>query len=164
MGSPQQRISPSKESRSRPIRNSKTQENQDLPTAFLQNRILARVKSQRQINRFRILHGRLVRTIHRVDTLGVYRDVRRQTRQTRWYSERKIRELRTEDAHTRQGPGPAESARKCFRAQAEISIDRRLLVIILETRKRSVLEAIELVGRLSLVGNHVRVTRTWMRP
>src|SRR3954447_25086956 len=59
MGSPQQRISPSKESRSRPIRNSKTQENQDLPTAFLQNRILARVKSLRQINRFRILHGRL---------------------------------------------------------------------------------------------------------
>src|SRR3954471_21647469 len=59
MGSPQQGISPSKESRSRPIRNSKTQENQDLPTAFLQNRILARVKSQRQINRFRILHGRL---------------------------------------------------------------------------------------------------------
>src|SRR4051794_11320120 len=40
MGSPQQRISPSKESRSRPIRNSKTQENQDLPTAFLQNQIL----------------------------------------------------------------------------------------------------------------------------
>src|SRR4051812_232834 len=59
MGTPQQRISPSKESRSRQIRKLKTQENQDLPTAFLQNRILARVKSQRQINRFRILHGRL---------------------------------------------------------------------------------------------------------
>jgi hypothetical protein len=39
--------------------NPKTQENQDLPTAFLQNRILAHVKSQRRINRFRILHGRL---------------------------------------------------------------------------------------------------------
>src|SRR5258705_11835256 len=50
---------PSKESRSRQIRNPKTQENQDLPTAFLQNRILAHVKSQRRINRFRILHGRL---------------------------------------------------------------------------------------------------------
>src|SRR4051794_34094421 len=60
MGTPQQRISPSKESRSRQIRKLKTQENQDLPTAFLQNRILARVKSQRQINRFRILHGRLI--------------------------------------------------------------------------------------------------------
>src|SRR4051794_15517122 len=59
MGTPQQRISPSKESRSRQIQKLKTQENQDLPTAFLQNRILARVKSQRQINRFRILHGRL---------------------------------------------------------------------------------------------------------
>src|SRR5207342_3061421 len=58
MGSPQQRISPSKESRSRQIRNPKTQENQDLPTAFLQNRILAHVKSPRRINRFRILHGR----------------------------------------------------------------------------------------------------------
>src|SRR6476620_11174434 len=58
MGSPQQRISPSKESRSRQIRNPKTQENQDLPTAFLQNRILAHVKSQRRINRFRILHRR----------------------------------------------------------------------------------------------------------
>ena len=42
----------------RQIRNPKTQENQDLPTAFLQNRILAHVKSQRWINRFRILHGR----------------------------------------------------------------------------------------------------------
>src|SRR6478672_186503 len=61
MGSPQQRISPPRESRSRQIRNSKTQENQDLPTAFLQNRILAHVKSQRRINRFRILHGRLLR-------------------------------------------------------------------------------------------------------
>src|SRR5258705_1849694 len=58
MSSPQQRISPSKESRSRQIRNPKTQENQDLPTAFLQNRILAHVKSQRRINRFRILHRR----------------------------------------------------------------------------------------------------------
>src|SRR3954447_10371034 len=60
MGTPQQRISPSKESRSRQIQKLKTQENQDLPTAFLQNRILAPVKSQRQINRFRILHGRLL--------------------------------------------------------------------------------------------------------
>jgi hypothetical protein len=39
-------------------RNAKMQDNQDLPTAFLQNRILAHVKSQRRINRFRILHGR----------------------------------------------------------------------------------------------------------
>src|SRR6516162_7147959 len=61
MGSPQQRISPSKESRSRQIRNPKTQENQHLPTAFLHNRILTHVKSQRQINRFRILHGRRLR-------------------------------------------------------------------------------------------------------
>src|SRR5579863_108497 len=57
--SPQQRISPSKESRSRQIRNPKTQENHCPPTAFLQNRILAQVKSPRRINRFRILHGRL---------------------------------------------------------------------------------------------------------
>src|SRR4029079_6815382 len=60
MGSPQQRISPSKESRRRQIRNPKTQENHHPPTAFLQNRILAHVKSPRRINRFRILHGRLV--------------------------------------------------------------------------------------------------------
>src|SRR5882724_4618140 len=59
MGSPQQRISPSKESRSVQIRNPKTQENRDPPPAFLQNRILAQVKSSRQINRFQILHGRL---------------------------------------------------------------------------------------------------------
>src|SRR4029078_5198325 len=64
MGSPQQRISPSKESRSRQIRNPKTQENRHPPTAFLQNRILAHVKSPRQINRFRILHGRLLKTTH----------------------------------------------------------------------------------------------------
>src|SRR5258705_12085067 len=40
--------------------NPKTQENQHLPTAFLHNRILAHVKSQRRINRFRILHGRQI--------------------------------------------------------------------------------------------------------
>src|SRR5713101_7389646 len=38
---------------------SKMQENRDPPPAFLQNRILAQAKSQRHINRFRILHGRL---------------------------------------------------------------------------------------------------------
>ena len=42
-----------------PNPDSKKQENQDLPTAFLQNRILAHVKSQRRISRFRILRGRL---------------------------------------------------------------------------------------------------------
>ena len=36
------------------------QENQDPPPAFLQNPILAQLKLQRCINRFRILHGRLV--------------------------------------------------------------------------------------------------------
>jgi hypothetical protein len=50
---------PSRESRSAEIRNPKTQENRDPPTAFLQNRILAQLKSPRRINRFRILHGQL---------------------------------------------------------------------------------------------------------
>src|SRR4029077_20928943 len=63
--SPPQRISPSKESRSRQIRNPKTQENHYQPTAFLQNRILAQVKSPRRINRFRILHGRLTNPIRK---------------------------------------------------------------------------------------------------
>src|SRR5437016_5647671 len=48
-----------KESRTPPIGNPKTQENQHPPPAFLQNRILDQLKSQRQINRFRILHRRL---------------------------------------------------------------------------------------------------------
>src|SRR5437762_2791352 len=52
---------PSKESRSAEIRNPKMQENPDPPPAFLQNRILDQLQSQRQINRFRILHGRLLR-------------------------------------------------------------------------------------------------------
>src|SRR5205085_9216007 len=47
-----------KESRTPPIGNPKTQENQHPPPAFLQNRILDQLKSQRQINRFRILHRR----------------------------------------------------------------------------------------------------------
>ena len=37
---------------------SQTQENRDPSPAFLQNRMLAHVKSQRRINHFRILHGR----------------------------------------------------------------------------------------------------------
>src|SRR6516162_587348 len=57
--SPRQRISPSKESRIPQIGNPKPQENQHTHPAFLQNRLLAQVKSSRSINRFRILHGRL---------------------------------------------------------------------------------------------------------
>jgi hypothetical protein len=57
--SPLQRISPSKESRTAQIGNPKTQENRNQHTAFLQNRILAQIKSQQSINDFRILHGRL---------------------------------------------------------------------------------------------------------
>src|SRR5215472_4236780 len=56
--SPRQRISPSKESRTAQIGNPETQENLGAHPAFLQNRLLARVKSSRSINRFRILHGR----------------------------------------------------------------------------------------------------------
>jgi hypothetical protein len=56
--SPQQRISPSKESRTTQIGNPKTQENRDEHRAFLQNRILVQIKSPRSINDFRILHGR----------------------------------------------------------------------------------------------------------
>ena len=52
------RISPARESRTVQIRNPKTQENRNLRPAFLQNRILVQVKTQRQINHFRILHGR----------------------------------------------------------------------------------------------------------
>src|SRR5258708_6397856 len=59
MVSPQQRISPSKESRTAQIGNPKTQENRNEHMAFLQNRILAQIKSQRSINDFQILHGRL---------------------------------------------------------------------------------------------------------
>jgi hypothetical protein len=50
-----------KESRTPPIGNPKTQENQHPHPALLQNRILDQLKSQRQINRFRILHRRLER-------------------------------------------------------------------------------------------------------
>src|SRR5262245_43347133 len=59
IGLPQQRISPSKESRTTQIGNPKPQENRHAHPAFLQNRLLAQVKSSRSINRFRILHGRL---------------------------------------------------------------------------------------------------------
>jgi len=48
-----------KESRTAQIGNPKTQENRDEHGAFLQNRILAQIKSQRSINGFQILHGRL---------------------------------------------------------------------------------------------------------
>src|SRR5262249_20948450 len=60
---PRQRISPSKESRTAQIGNPKPQENPHAHPAFLQNRLLAQVKSSRSINRFRILHGRL---LHRI--------------------------------------------------------------------------------------------------
>ena len=53
--SPRQRISPSKESRTAQIGNPKPQENRHANPAFLQNRLLAQVKSSRSINRFRIL-------------------------------------------------------------------------------------------------------------
>src|SRR5262245_37802293 len=53
-----QRISPSKESRTAQIGNPKPQENRHAYPAFLQNRLLAQVKSSRSINRFLILHGR----------------------------------------------------------------------------------------------------------
>src|SRR5262245_64188075 len=53
--SPRQRISPSKESQTAQIGNPKPQENPLAHTAFLQNRLLAQVKSSRSINRFRIL-------------------------------------------------------------------------------------------------------------
>src|SRR5215471_19164660 len=61
--SPRQRISPSKESRTAQIGNPETQENLGAHPAFLQNRLLARVKSSQSINRFRILHGRLSRLL-----------------------------------------------------------------------------------------------------
>jgi hypothetical protein len=38
--------------------NPETQENSNAQPAFLQNRILAQIKSRRWFNRFRILHGR----------------------------------------------------------------------------------------------------------
>src|SRR5256714_2913414 len=59
IGLPRQRISPSKESRTAQIGNPKPQENPHAHPAFLQNRLLAQVKSSRSINRFLILHGRL---------------------------------------------------------------------------------------------------------
>src|SRR5262245_11600457 len=59
--SPRQRTSPSKESPTAPTGNSKPQENTLAHPAFLQNRLLAQVKSSRSINRFRILHGRLTK-------------------------------------------------------------------------------------------------------
>src|SRR2546423_1837877 len=58
IGLPRQRISPSKESRTAQIGNPKPQENPHAHPAFLQNRLLAQVKSSRSINRFLILHGR----------------------------------------------------------------------------------------------------------
>jgi hypothetical protein len=57
--SPRQRISPSKESRTAQIGNLKPQENSHAHPAFLQNRLLAQIKSSRSIKRFRILHGGL---------------------------------------------------------------------------------------------------------
>src|SRR5262245_61101926 len=60
IGLPRQRISPSKESRTAHIGNPKPQENPHAHPAFLQNRLLAQIKSSRSINRFRILHGRLL--------------------------------------------------------------------------------------------------------
>src|SRR2546423_2289428 len=60
IGLPRQRISPSKESRTAQIGNPKPQENPHAHPAFLQNRLLAQVKSSRSINRFLILHGRLL--------------------------------------------------------------------------------------------------------
>src|SRR5258705_10956247 len=59
MAFPCLRIPPSKESCAPPAGNPKTQEIRHPHPAFLQNRLLAQVKSQRSINRFRILHGRL---------------------------------------------------------------------------------------------------------
>src|SRR6202011_4731460 len=49
-----------RESRTAQIWNPKTQENRDEHRAFLQNRIVVQIKSQRSINDFRILHGRRV--------------------------------------------------------------------------------------------------------
>src|SRR5258705_13832014 len=60
MAFPCLRIPPSKESCAPPDGNPKTQEIRHPHPAFLQNRLLAQVKSQRSINRFRILHGRQV--------------------------------------------------------------------------------------------------------
>src|SRR5258705_10685808 len=60
MAFPCLRIPPSKESCAPPAGNPKTQEIRHPHPAFLQNRLLAQVKSQRSINRFRILHGRLI--------------------------------------------------------------------------------------------------------
>src|SRR5262249_48654702 len=60
IGLPRQRISPSKESRTTQIGNPKPQENRHAHPAFLQNRLLAQVKSSRSINRFLILHGRQI--------------------------------------------------------------------------------------------------------
>jgi len=57
--SPRQRISSSKESRAAQSGNPKPQENRHAHPAFLQNRLLAQVKSSRSINCFLILHGRL---------------------------------------------------------------------------------------------------------
>jgi hypothetical protein len=42
------------------------QENQDPAPAFLQNLILVRIKSQRSINHFRILHGQLLNGFNRL--------------------------------------------------------------------------------------------------
>src|SRR5258705_9439757 len=58
MAFPCLRIPPSKESCAPPDGNPKTQEIRHPHPAFLQNRLLAQLKSQRSINRFRILHGR----------------------------------------------------------------------------------------------------------
>src|SRR6516165_2802140 len=74
--SPRQRISPSRESRTTQIGNPKSQENRHAHPAFLQNRLLAQVKSSRSINRFLILHGRLDRLTVPSDSI-VWRPRRR---------------------------------------------------------------------------------------
>src|SRR5258705_10214655 len=70
MAFPCLRIPPSKESCAPPDGNPKTQEIPHPHPAFLQNRLLAQVKSQRSINRFRILHGRLTDTGESIDMYG----------------------------------------------------------------------------------------------
>ena len=50
----------------RSLRSPKTQENRGLPPAFLQNRILVQLKLQRS-SRFRILHGRKIKTVEELE-------------------------------------------------------------------------------------------------
>src|SRR5258705_8510980 len=73
MAFPCLRIPPSKESCAPPAGNPKTQEIRHPHPAFLQNRLLAQVKSQRSINRFRILHGRLIGKLLIKGPLGLVR-------------------------------------------------------------------------------------------